>query len=113
MNGGQPRDSSLGSLTSSGCIGDGIYQPHRSGDDQASRAYRESKTTGVSYESGIDWEDMTMNIIKRLKRAAWFCFETFVDVIMERGFGVYSYPPPSPEPVRADPHRVVAREVYT
>lgn len=50
-----------------------------------------------------------MNIIKRLKRAAWFCFETFVDVIMERGFGVYSYPPPSPEPVRSDPNRVVAR----
>ncbi len=49
-----------------------------------------------------------MNIFKRLKRAAWFCFETFVDVIMERGFGVYSYPPPSPEPVRADPRRVLA-----
>jgi len=41
--------------------------------------YPESKTTGVSYETGdskrcrtIDWEDMTMNIIKRFKRTAWF-----------------------------------------
>ena len=42
-----------------------------------------------------------MNIIKRLKRAAWFSLETFVDAIMERGFGVYGYPPGSPEPVRA------------
>jgi hypothetical protein len=41
---------------------------------------------------------MTMNIIKRLKRAAWLSFETFVDAIMER-----SYPPASPEPVRAPP----------
>lgn len=38
---------------------------------------------------------MTMNIIQRLKRAAWFFFETFVDAIMARGFGVYSYPPRS------------------
>ncbi|MGQ0595405.1 MAG: hypothetical protein ACT4QB_23030 [Gammaproteobacteria bacterium] len=50
-----------------------------------------------------------MNIIQRLKRVAWFSFETFVDAIMERGFGVYSYPPASPEPLRSDPHRVVAR----
>lgn len=50
-----------------------------------------------------------MNIIKRLNRAAWFSLETFVDAVMARGFGVYSYPPPSPEPVRSDPHRVVAR----
>ena len=52
-----------------------------------------------------------MNIIKRLKRAAWSSFETFVDAIMEHGFGVYSYPPPSPEPVRSDPHRVLARAI--
>jgi hypothetical protein len=52
---------------------------------------------------------MTMSIIKRLKRAAWSPFETFVDAIMERGFGVYSYPPPSPERVRSDPHGVLAR----
>ena len=51
----------------------------------------------------IAWEDMTMNIIKRLKRAAWLSFETFVDAIMERGLGVYGYPPASPEPVRALP----------
>jgi len=44
-----------------------------------------------------------MNIIKRLKRAAWLSFETFVDAIMARGLGVYSYPPASPEPVRAPP----------
>ncbi|MDQ3776712.1 MAG: hypothetical protein M3461_21355 [Pseudomonadota bacterium] len=44
-----------------------------------------------------------MNIIKRLKRAAWFSFETFVDAIMERGLGVYSYPPALPEPVRTPP----------
>jgi hypothetical protein len=46
---------------------------------------------------------MTMNIIKRLKRAAWFSFETFVDAIMERGLGVYSYPPASPGPVQTPP----------
>ena len=50
-----------------------------------------------------------MHIIKRLKRAAWFSFETFVDAIMERGLGVYSYPPASPEPVRSDPRGVLAR----
>ena len=46
---------------------------------------------------------MTMNIIKRLKRAAWFSFEKFVDAIMERGLGVYGYPPAAPQPVRAPP----------
>ncbi|MGH8587355.1 MAG: alpha/beta fold hydrolase, partial [Gammaproteobacteria bacterium] len=50
-----------------------------------------------------------MNIIKRLKRAAWSTFERSVDAFMERGFGVYSYPPASPEPVRSDPHGVLAR----
>jgi hypothetical protein len=44
-----------------------------------------------------------MHIIKRLKRAAWFFFETFVDAIMECGLRVYSYPPASPEPVWARP----------
>jgi hypothetical protein len=52
---------------------------------------------------------MTMNIIKRLKRAVWSSFQTFVDASMERGLGVYSYPPPSPEPVRSHPHDVLAR----
>jgi hypothetical protein len=60
---------------------------------------------------------MTMNIIKRLKRATWFSFETFVDAIMERGFGVYSYPPALPEPVRLDAiasfPALQAREAYT
>ncbi len=50
-----------------------------------------------------------MNIIKRLKRAAWSTFERSVDAFMERGFGVYSYPPASPQPVRSDPHGVLAR----
>ncbi|MGH8590117.1 MAG: alpha/beta fold hydrolase [Gammaproteobacteria bacterium] len=50
-----------------------------------------------------------MNIIKRLKRAVWSTFERSVDAFMERGFGVYSYPPASPEPVRSDPHGVLAR----
>lgn len=46
-----------------------------------------------------------MNIIKRLKRAAWSSFETFA----ERRLDVYSYPPASPEPVRSDPHGVLAQ----
>jgi hypothetical protein len=57
----------------------------------------------------IDWDNMTMNIINRLKRAAWSPFKTFVGAIMARGFGVYSYPPASPEPVRLDSHCVLAR----
>jgi hypothetical protein len=36
-----------------------------------------------------------MNIIKRSRCAAWSCFGAMVDAIMERGLGVYSYPPPS------------------
>lgn len=39
---------------------------------------------------------MTVNIIQRWKRAAWFSFETFVDAIMERGFGVYGTRRPHP-----------------
>ncbi len=50
-----------------------------------------------------------MNIIKRLKHAAWSTFERAVDAFMERSFGVCSYPPASPEPVRSDPHGVLAR----
>jgi len=43
-----------------------------------------------------------MNIIKRLKRAAWLSFETLVDAIMERCFGVYSYPPTCAQETHAE-----------
>ena len=43
-----------------------------------------------------------MNIIKRFKRAAWLSFETLVDAIMERCFGVYSYPPTCAQETHAE-----------
>ena len=43
-----------------------------------------------------------MNIIKRLKRAAWLSFETLFDAIMERCFGVYSYPPTCAQETHAE-----------